>query len=66
MTDPDQLNLAPDHLESIKALAEEIDAPVEEVSQIYTSTIQNLKTNARIQDYVQVLASKIVRDELRH
>jgi hypothetical protein len=39
---------------------------VEEVSQIYASTLESLKTSARIQDYLPVLASKKVRDKLRH
>jgi len=55
-----------EYLQMIKALAEEIDCPVEEVNNIYASALNNLKSNARIQDYLTVLASKKVRDELRH
>jgi hypothetical protein len=66
MAAPNHFKLEPDHLQSIKALADEIDLPVEQVSQIYASTLENLKTSARIQDYLLVLASKKVRDELRH
>jgi Protein of unknown function (DUF3562) len=65
MNSPNQFNLETNHQESIKALAAEIDVPVEEVGQIFTSTIGNLKTSARIQDYLQVLAIKKVRDALR-
>jgi Protein of unknown function (DUF3562) len=55
-----------EYLEMIKALAEEIDCPIEEVTNIFASTLNNLKSRARVQDYLIVLASKKVRDELRH
>jgi hypothetical protein len=66
MANPNHFELEPNHHESIKALAEEINVPVEDVSKIYTSTLATLKTSARIQDYMPVLASKKVRDALRH
>lgn len=66
MATPNHSRLEPDHLQSVKALAEEIDLPVEEVSQMYASTLESLKTSARIQDYLPVLASKKVRDQVRH
>ena len=65
----DRLNhfkLETDYLESMKVLAEEIKLPVEQVSEIYASTLESLKTSARIQDFLPVLASKKVRDRLRH
>jgi hypothetical protein len=58
--------LEPEHLQAIEALAEEIDCPVEEVNNIYASALESLKSSARIQDYLIVLTSKKVRDELRH
>lgn len=66
MVTPNHFKLEPNHFQSIKALAEEIDLPMEEVSLIYASTFESLKKNARIHDYLIVLASKKVRDELRH
>ena len=66
MAAPNHFKLESDHLESIKALAKEIDCSVEEVKNIYFSTLTNLKSSARIQDYLHVLASKKVRDALRH
>jgi hypothetical protein len=66
MDTPNHFKLETDHLQSIKALAEEIDCPVEEVHNIYVSTLKSLKSSARIQDYLHALASKKVRDELRH
>jgi hypothetical protein len=66
MANPNHFELEPNHHESIKALAEEIDAPLDEVGQIYASTLEILKTSARIQDYLPLLASKKVRDTLRH
>jgi hypothetical protein len=59
-------DLEPEQLKAIEALAEEIDCPVEEVYTIYASALENIKSSARIQDYLIVLASKKVRDELRH
>lgn len=66
MDTPKHFKLETDHLQSIKALADEIDRPVEEVNTVYVSTLTNLKSSARIQDFLHVLASKKVRDELRH
>ncbi len=66
MDTPNHFKLETDTLQSIKDLAKEIDCPVEEVNSIYVSTLKNLKSSARIQDYLHVLASKKVRDELRH
>jgi hypothetical protein len=66
MAAPNHFKLESDHLQTIKALAEEIDCSVEEVNDIYVSTLTNLKSSARIQDYLHVLASKKVRDALRH
>jgi Protein of unknown function (DUF3562) len=58
--------LEPEHLNAIEALAEEIDCPVEEVNNIYASALGSLRSSARIQDYLIVLASKKVRGVLRH
>ena len=66
MTTPNHFKLETDTLQSIKDIAKEIDCPVEEVNNIYVSILKNLKSSARIQDYLHVLARKKVRDELRH
>lgn len=66
MATPNHFKLEINHLQSIKALAEELDLPMEEVTQIYASTLESLKKSARIHDYLIVLASKEVRDKLRH
>ena len=66
MATSDHFKLESDHLQTIKALAEEIDCPVKEVNDIYASILRNLRSNARIQDFLHVLASKKVRDELRN
>lgn len=65
MSTPNHFKLEPDYLETIKALAEEINRPVEEVGKVYASKIEKLKSSARLHDYLLVLASKKVRDELR-
>jgi hypothetical protein len=66
MVTPNHFKLKPDHLETIKALAEEIECSVEDVNKVYASVLQSLQSNARLQDYLYVLASKKVRDVLRH
>lgn len=59
-------NLESEYLQAIKALAEEVDCPVDEVNKIFSSALRRLGRSARIQDYLIVLASKKVRDALRH
>jgi hypothetical protein len=66
MTTPNHFKLEYDHVQTIKALAEEIECSVEDVNNIYTTALQSLKSSARIQDYLHVLVSKRVRDTLRH
>ena len=66
MSTPNHFKLETNYLQTIKTLAEEIECPVEEVDNVYTSALQSLKSSARIQDYLHVLASKKVRDTLRH
>ena len=59
------IKLEPEHLNEIKALADEIHRPVEEVNKIYTETFESLSIDAHIKDYLIVLTCKKVRDELR-
>jgi len=66
MTSSNHFKLESDHHHLIKALAEDIDLPFEEVNVIFVSALESLKSNARIQDYLSVLASKKVRDTLHH
>jgi GTPase Era involved in 16S rRNA processing len=66
MDTPDHFKLETDIHHSIQELAREVDCPVEQVNSIYDQTLTNLKSKARIQDYLHVLASKKVRDDLRH
>ncbi len=66
MATRNHFKLETEYLQTIKALAEEMECPVEEVDKIYASALQDLKSRARIQDYLNVLASKKVRDKLHH
>jgi hypothetical protein len=66
MITPNYINLEPEHRQVIEALAKEIDCPVEAVNEIYSSALGGLRSSARIKDYLVVLASKKVRDTLRH
>jgi len=65
MTASNHFKLEPDHLNAIKALADEIHRPVEEVDRIYAETLGSLLPDARIKDYLIVLPSKKVRDGFR-
>ena len=66
MDTPNHFKLEKDIHHSIEELAKEIDCPVEQVSIVYDKTLNNLKSKARISDFLHVLASKLVRDDLRH
>lgn len=48
-------------LRSIKSLAEELNRPVQEIAPIYEDVLLHLKEQARIQDYLVILASKRVK-----
>ena len=62
ITNPDQSS---EQLQAIQALAQETGQPVEIVGRTFASVHNTLKSNARIHDYLVVLTSKKVRDELR-
>lgn len=66
MDTSNHIELEPEHLSAIKALADEIHQPVEDVNKIYAETLERLSSDARIKDYLVVLTCKTVRDELRH
>ena len=51
--------------EIVHAIAEETHAPEETVARIYTQAIDDYRANARILDYVPLLAAKKVRATLR-
>lgn len=53
------------HLYAIETLAKESSLSVEEVKTIYYETLGRLSPGAHVQDYLIVLTSKKVRDELR-
>lgn len=57
-------DLESEYLKAIEALADEIDHPVHEVSGVFVSVLASLKSSARVQDYLVVLAHKISRDLL--
>jgi hypothetical protein len=49
----------------IQALADETHRPLDDVNRIFTETYERLDSDARIKDFLIVLTSKTVRDELR-
>lgn len=66
MDSPEHFKLETDIHHSIEELAKEVDCPVEQVNIVYDKTLNNLKSKARINDFLHVLASKKVRDDLRN
>jgi hypothetical protein len=52
-------------LSVIQALADETHRPFDDVDRIFTETFEKLDSDARIKDYLILLTSKTVRDELR-
>ena len=66
MDSPDHFKLETDIHHSIEELAKEVDCPVEQVNIVYDKTLNSLKSKARINDFLHVLASKKVRDDLRN
>jgi hypothetical protein len=49
----------------IQALADETHRPLDDVDRIFTETFERLDSDARIKDFLILLTSKTVRDELR-
>ena len=49
----------------IQALADETHRPLDDVDRIFTETYERLDSDARIKDFLILLTSKTVRDELR-
>ena len=66
MVTSSHIELEPEHLSAIQALANETHQPVDDVNRIYTEIFERLSSDARIKDFLVLLTSKTVRDELRH
>ena len=49
------------HLRYIKLLAEELNRPVQEITPMYEDVLLHLQEQARIHDYLAILASKRVK-----
>ena len=65
MATSNHIELEPEHLSVIQALADETHRPVDDINRIYAETFERLNSNARIKDYLILLTSKTVRDVLR-
>lgn len=50
----------------VKAIADDTDTPPEVVSQLYAQTWDEFSDGARITDYLPVLVTKRVRENLRN
>ena len=66
MATSNHIELEPEHLSVIKALADETHRPVDDVNRMYVETFERLSSDARIKDYLILFTSKTVRDQLRH
>jgi hypothetical protein len=53
------------HAGSMRAVANDVERPVDEIAQVYESVLEHLKTQARIEDYLPILVSKKVREFYR-
>jgi uncharacterized protein (DUF2126 family) len=53
------------HEQIIEALAKEIGAPIERVRAAYESECSRLQADARVQTYVSVIATRLVRNALQ-
>jgi len=60
------IELEPELLDEIRALADETHRPMDDVNKLYVETFERLSSDARIKDFLVLLTSKKVRDELRH
>lgn len=60
-----RIELGPEHLRAIEDLASEEGRRVDEVKKLYAIALHDLRSGARIQDYLIVLTCKKVRDALR-
>ena len=54
------------HQHAIRNLADETHRPIDEVKEIYESSYQRLKSDARITDYLAVLVRRRTRYLLGH
>jgi hypothetical protein len=61
--DQDQLAL---HASAVAALAAELEMPVSDVQRVYDVHFSRLRSQATVHDYLVLLVSRRVRDELRH
>jgi hypothetical protein len=51
--------------DAISSIAQEMQCPLPEVTQIYESELARLKASARITDYLVLFAARRTRDALR-
>jgi hypothetical protein len=54
------------HAHAVAALAAELEMPVSDVQRVYDTHFTRLRSDATVHDYLVLLVSRRVRDELRH
>lgn len=53
------------HLGSMRAIADELHRPIDEIAGLYEEVLAQMRAHARIPDYLPVLVSKKVRQLFR-
>lgn len=65
MTAQYPVELKPEHLSAIHALADETNQPLDDVNRLYVETLVVLDGQARVKDFVTLFTARQVRDRLR-
>lgn len=54
------------HLDAIRRLADSLGKPLEVVQSLYERELERLSPDARVKDYLTVLVTRRVKDQLIH
>lgn len=65
MTSHHHIELKPEHLSAIRALADEAHQPFDDVNRAYVEILETLDAHARIKDFVTLFTARQVRDRFR-
>lgn len=65
MTARHPVELEPEHLGAIHAIADETHQPLDAVNRLYVEILEELEAEARVKDFVALFTARQVRDRLR-
>jgi uncharacterized protein (DUF2126 family) len=54
------------HESAMQGLARELGMPMDDISQVYENALKELKSQARIKDFLSVFACRKVRERVAH